>query len=308
MQAAVGASDRTNMGGRPSPPDPRPGESGARAKRGRGEGASSARARARGELLESLYERYNRPQYIAPDPLQLLAAYPDSLDREIVGLIASSLAYGRVAQILRSVRLVLDRMGSPTRFVRRATPSVLDARFAGFRHRFTDDRDLCALLKGIRAALREFGSLGATFAAGLSPGDATVLPALGRFVEALNSPARCAGRFLVPSPDGGSACKRLHLFLRWMVRSDDVDPGGWSCVPASMLVVPLDTHMFHTCRAMGLTGRKSADLNAAIEITHGFARYSPGDPVKYDFALTRLGIRPELERESFLERWTAARA
>jgi uncharacterized protein (TIGR02757 family) len=268
----------------------------------------SSRAETRRSLLDSLYARYNRPEFIAPDPLQFLAAYPDPLDREIVGLIASSLAYGRVVQILRSVRLVLDRMGSPSGFIRRATPSVLDARFAGFRHRFTDDRDLCALLTGIRAVVREHGSLEAAFAAGLSPGDATVVPALSRFVEALNGPAGRAGRFLVPSPDGGSACKRLNLFLRWMVRSDDVDPGGWSCVRASMLVVPLDTHMFRTCRAMGLTDRKSADLKAAIEITRGFARSAPGDPVKYDFALTRLGIRRELERESFLERWTAARA
>ena len=96
----------------------------------------------------------------------------------------------------------------------------------------------------------------------------------------------------LPSPDGGSACKRLNLFLRWMVRKDNVDPGIWQSIPASHLIVPLDTHMHRIAKAMGLTSRKQADIQSAIEITGAFSFIRPADPVRYDFALTRLGIKP----------------
>ncbi|MFC1474950.1 TIGR02757 family protein, partial [bacterium] len=96
--------------------------------------------------------------------------------------------------------------------------------------------------------------------------------------------------YLTPAPRRGSACKRMNLFLRWMVRRDDVDPGPWTDVPASKLVVPLDTHMHRISSGMGLTSRKQADLKTAIEITDAFRAISPEDPVRYDFALTRLGI------------------
>ena len=99
----------------------------------------------------------------------------------------------------------------------------------------------------------------------------------------------------MPCPSGGSACKRLNLFMRWMVRCDEVDPGGWEEIPASSLVVPLDTHMYKICRALNLTGRRQADLRAAVEITKAFKKVAPDDPVRYDFALTRLGIREETE-------------
>ncbi len=95
---------------------------------------------------------------------------------------------------------------------------------------------------------------------------------------------------LLPSPGKGSACKRLNLFLRWMVRSDDVDPGGWSGVDAGKLIVPLDTHMHRMGLEVGLTRRKQADMQAALEVTRAFRTIAPEDPVRYDFALTRLGI------------------
>ena len=88
--------------------------------------------------------------------------------------------------------------------------------------------------------------------------------------------------------------KRLNLFLRWMVRRDDVDPGGWDSVSRGRLVVPLDTHLFRIARTLGFTDRKSADLAAALEITDRFREIAPDDPVRYDFALTRLGIRADL--------------
>jgi uncharacterized protein (TIGR02757 family) len=99
----------------------------------------------------------------------------------------------------------------------------------------------------------------------------------------------------VPSPVGGSACKRLNLFLRWMVRQDGVDPGGWDNVPQSKLIVPVDTHMHRICLRLGLTTRKQANMATALEITEGFRALAPDDPVRYDFSLTRLGIRRDAD-------------
>ncbi|MCX7028763.1 MAG: TIGR02757 family protein [Spirochaetes bacterium] len=229
-----------------------------------------------------------------PDPLETLYAYPDPADQEIVGLVAAGLAYGRVAQILASIGTALAPLGpSPRVFLRDASERSIDRLFAGFRHRFTSGAELSSLLLAVKRAVADHGSLERLFRAGLSPGDGTVLPALSRFVAALRALAPRPCPSLLSSPDDGSACKRLNLYLRWMIRRDAVDPGPWRSVPAAKLVVPLDTHLFRIGRALGLTTRRQADLKTALEITRGFAAVSPRDPVRYDFCLTRLGIRPE---------------
>ena len=105
---------------------------------------------------------------------------------------------------------------------------------------------------------------------------------------------------MISNPNGGSACKRLHMYMRWMVRNDNVDLGIWKAVTPAQIYVPLDTHMFSLCAAMGLTTRKQADGRAMQEITRGFAKICPEDPVKYDFCLTRLGIRKGASKEAFL--------
>lgn len=254
---------------------------------------------AQSEMLEELYEVYNRRRFVHPDPLEFLYLYDDVRDCEIVGLIASSLAYGRVAQILRSVRDVLDGIGSPSAFVRERTAEEIRAALRGFRHRWTTGEDVAALLAGVKRVVEEHGSLEACFVAGLRKDDETVVPALTRFVAALA--ASGASRLeLLPDPARGSACKRLHLFLRWMVRRDDVDPGGWERVPTSKLVVPLDTHMHAIARGLGLTTRGQADGRTALEVTAAFRRLNPRDPVKYDFALTRVGIRTEMDAAAFV--------
>lgn len=250
-------------------------------------------------VLEELYSKYNRREYIHPDPLEFLYRYEEPADREIAGLVAASLAYGRVAQILRSVSFVLDRMPRPARFLRDSTKRSLARRFAGFRHRFTTAEELADMLTGAKRVLETHGTLGAFFAKGMRAEDETIKAVLCRFSEAL----RCGTAFnsLLPCPEKGSACKRLCLYLRWMVRKDDVDPGGWKGIPTSTLLVPLDTHMHRIALALGLTRRRQADMHTALEVTRAFRRITPDDPAKYDFALTRLGIRDDLD-ESYLVR------
>ena len=257
--------------------------------------------------LERLYSTLNRREYVDPDPISFLYAYDSVADREAVGMVAASLAYGRVRQILRSVAGVVEVLGpSPSVFLAGATSEALRAALRGFKHRFTTGDEVAALLVAVRDAQAQWGSLGQRFSALSDPGDATVVPTLERFVRELRADSFCDMRSVLPVPERGSACKRLHLFLRWMVRRDEVDPGGWESVSPSRLVVPLDTHMHRIARALGLTGRAQADLVTALEITESFREFSPEDPVKYDFALTRLGIRADLTPESLLVPETSA--
>ena len=240
------------------------------------------------EELEALYDRYNHRCFVHPDPIEFLYRFERPKDREIVGLIASCLAYGKVAQILRSISLVLDKMGpSPARFLLASKYEGLQCAFQGFKHRFTRGVDLARLLWRAKTVIEDYGSLQACFVANFRAEDDTVIPALERFAEVFSPEG---SPFLIPAPSKGSACKRLNLFLRWMARQDEVDPGGWNLVPPSKLVVPLDTHMHRTGLALGFTGRKQADLRTAFEITDAFRKVAPHDPVKYDFVLTRLGI------------------
>jgi len=162
-----------------------------------------------------------------------------------------------------------------------------------------DGRNLIDLLLGIRHVLGRHGTLEACFREGLREEDETVLPALDRFAARLREAYNGRGNYLVSSPCDGSACKRMHLYLRWMVRRDSVDPGPWRGVPAAKLVAPLDTHMHRVALRLGLTRRKQANGATAVEITRAFRRIVPKDPVKYDFALTRPGIRRELVDDPF---------
>ena len=245
------------------------------------------------KLLDRLYRKYNRREFVHPDPLEFLYNYPDVRDREIAGLIASSLAYGRVNQILKSVGIVLQKMGdSPCEFVMNSSDKKILKTFAGFRHRFHACRDLSVLIAGARRVIKKYGSLNECFLSGLKKTDDTVVYAMGNFVKKLSLGG---GLNMLPPPEKGSACKRLNLFLRWMIRHDDVDPGGWVGISPERLIVPLDTHMHKIGITLGLSRRKQADMRTALEITKGFAEILPDDPVKYDFSLTRFGIRDDME-------------
>jgi uncharacterized protein (TIGR02757 family) len=253
------------------------------------------------ESLDRLYDRYNHREYVHPDPLVFLYDYEDVRDREIVGLTASSLAYGRVAQILKSASTVLETMGpSPSDFLERTSRDNLERVFRGFKHRFSTGEELSGMLYGAKKIIERYGSLNGCFITGYKGGNGTTIPALTSFVKEIRNVAGLGCNSLLPSPADGSACKRLHLFLRWMVRRDAVDPGGWEGVAPSELVVPLDTHMYRIAETLGFTDRRQANGKTALEVTSAFRELAPDDPVRYDFALTRLGIRNDADIESFI--------
>ncbi len=252
--------------------------------------------------LDNLYNQYNRRRYVHPDPLEFLYSYKEIRDREIAGLIASSLAYGRVAQILKSVSFVTDKMNpSPYLFLKDSTYKSIYRAFEGFKHRFAGSGELAAFFWGIKNVINRFGSLHKCFLDGFSEDDENIIPALTFFSAQLTAGKNKPGH-LVAQPEKGSACKRMNLFLRWMVRKDRVDPGGWSGIPLSKLIIPLDTHMHRISLALNLSKRKQANIYTALEITSGFKRLAPDDPVKYDFALTRLGIRDDMDIYDFVDK------
>lgn len=262
------------------------------------EEAALIRSRA---IFEGLYAEYNKRCYVSPDPLQFLYSYEHARDREIVGLIASSLAYGRVAQILKSVARVLDVLGpSPASYLEGAEEGELEERLLGFVHRFTGESEIARFLIAVKTVLKRYGSLENLFFEEYC-GDvgAAAESFVTRFTE-------CGGHgpmYLLPNPARGSACKRLWLFLRWMGREDAVDPGGWDRLTTDKLCVPLDTHMFNICSSLGMCTRKSADRRAAEEITAAFRIVCPEDPVRYDFALTRFGIRNDMTIPELFALW-----
>jgi len=217
---------------------------------------------------------------------------------EIAALLAAVLAYGRVEQIEKSLTGLFARMGnSPFEFVSGFNQSSRH-KLRDFRHRFTGGDDISDLLELLKMIFQEKGGIEDYFLSGYSGNDKNIIPALSRFCDSLlgmyaQSHKRSALRglrYLLAGPAGGSACKRLNLFLRWMVRKDSVDTGLWSRIDRAKLLVPVDVHMGRLCRILGLYDQKTASLTAALKITESFAEIEPADPVKYDFALSRIGI------------------
>jgi len=259
-----------------------------------------ARADKVGPALEKLLAETSAPLRMRADPVELVHRYTESGDVEIAGLLCAALAYGRVDLFKPRLAALLEALGpSPAAVARDAKPAELLARAADFSYRMTGPRDVACLLYGAGRILRDHGSLGAFFAAAYRErGD--LKEALGAFVDAI-----CAADFtpilgqagptrrlkhLLPHPSRGSACKRLNLYLRWMVRGPDgVDFGLWD-VPAEALVVPLDTHVHRIGRFVGLTSRKDLSWKTAEDVTARLRQLDPRDPVRFDFALSHLGI------------------
>ncbi len=256
--------------------------------------------RALASSLDDLYAAFDRPDS-AFDPIQIVRRYERLDDREIVAFVAAGLAFGRVASVMASVEAVCAVLGpSPAAFVRTFDPRRDGEPLRGLVHRWTRGADFVALIWLLSQIVREYGSLERCFALGVDPRDPDVGPA----IEAFSARARAIdftpayGRvprqpgvlYFLTRPSTGSACKRMNLFLRWLVRRDAVDPGGWSAVSPRQLVVPLDTHTIRVGRCLRLTRRASPGWKMAEEITASLRRLDPDDPVRYDFSLCHLSM------------------
>ena len=269
-----------------------------------------------GQRLEALYGFYG-PETARTDPIVFPLRYEAAEDREVAGWIATAFAYGQVRTIQDNVGFLLEALGPrPARGLDAIADfgSFAREQLHGFRHRFHGARHAAALLYAIAAVRREAGSVRAFFESAQREEDSDVGPLLSRVVARLTTldwrpalgtrtrklPEGSPVRFFFPDPAAGSACKRWNLYLRWMVRRDRLDFGLWPGIPTRRLVVPTDTHVHRIARRLGLTRRAAADWKTAREITDSLSRFDADDPVRFDYALCRLGIldvcTPEVSR------------
>jgi len=250
--------------------------------------------------LETLYLSFNADRVVT-DPIWIVHRYDRSDDREVVAFIAAALAFGRVQSVLNSIDGMLQVMGpSPAAFVRTFEPARDRRRFDHLVHRWTKGADMAALVWVMHQMIREGGSIEGFFAAGL-PADAVDV---GEGLQSFSTRALALdqkavyGRarpkpgvaYFFSRPSSGGACKRLNLFLRWMVRRDQVDLGVWTRVRAGQLIVPLDTHVIRVGQCLRLTKLKSPGWRMAADITTSLRALDPVDPVKFDFSICHLGM------------------
>jgi len=252
------------------------------------------------EPFDRLYRSFDH-LHSASDPVHIVRRYSAPDDREVVGFCAAGLAFGRVASVLQSIESLMAVMGPrPAAFVRDFDPATHGVRLAPLVHRWVRGRDLSALMLILQRMLRESGSIERFFMAGDDSASPDIGPALEAFsTRALATDVRPAyGRVpkrpgvscFFPRPSGGSACKRLNLFLRWMARTDAIDLGVWTQVSPSRLIVPLDTHVIRLGQCLLLTRYRSPGWKMAADITASLRAIDSGDPVRFDFSLCHLGM------------------
>lgn len=258
-----------------------------------------------GVALRRLAEEPALASRLGADPVQFPRSYAGAADAEVVGLLASSLAYGSASVFCRVLARLCETLGPhPAQWLEQQTPKRLLQRFEGVVYRFHGGGDVAALLWGIRALRERFGSIEAAWIWALGPGiptDEAWHTGLGRFAGALHDAgaavpslasvvARPAFAHLIPRAPS-SAAKRLNLFLRWMVRPrDSFDLGLWDARLRPHLIIPLDTHLHRIGLRLGLVGRAAPGWKAALELTQALRAIDPADPVRFDFALCHLGM------------------
>jgi uncharacterized protein (TIGR02757 family) len=246
------------------------------------------------ELLDEAYRKYARPEFLELDPISLPARLDKLQDREIIGFWVAMLAWGNRKSIIASGERLLDFMdGAPHDFVLNHKDSDLKP-FLDFKHRTFNSTDALYFLDFFRRWYSEHDSLEEAFTIGWSPEDEDVGPALIAFEELFRDSEDFPRRTMkhVASPARKSSCKRLNMFLRWMVRGtqEGVDFGLWKTIKAGQLVCPLDVHVERVARRYRLLKRKQRDWQAASELTAKLRKLDPEDPVKYDFALFGIGV------------------
>lgn len=223
----------------------------------------------------------------------MLHDFNDARDIEILGLIVSCYSYGQVNIINSFITKFLERINYKVYEFTSNFHKLKDKKhLAGLGYRFNKDIDLVYLLHNICGALKANGSLHHLFLKNYSRKENNILPAAASFSSALNKShsGSLYYNYFIPNPLSGSTCKRLMLYLRWMIRKDDIDLGVWKGIDRSKLIIPVDTHIFRVAKSLELVKRKTCDMKFAIELTEKLKEFDPKDPVKYDFALCHVGI------------------
>ena len=242
--------------------------------------------------LDQLYFTY-RSKHSSKDPVWILHEFQDAKDIEIAGLITSSYAYGQVDQINMFVTRFLKNINFKVHEFTSNYSEHKDKKYlTDLKYRFNTEDDLSLLLKNINNVLNKYNSLENLFLENYSNEHLNILAALGNFTEKLNeySDHETYHSYLIPLVKNRSTCKRLNLYLRWMIRKDEIDFGIWDRCEKSKLIMPVDTHIYKVSRKLKLVKRNTCDMKFALELTNKLKKFDPEDPVKYDFALCHAGM------------------
>lgn len=245
-------------------------------------------------FLNQKVKYYNTPEFISTDPISIPHQFSKLQDIEIAGFFAATLAWGNRTSILNSCNRLMQLMDhAPYDFIIRHEEKDLH-RFLNFKHRTFNATDALYFIHFFKNYYKTHHSLETAFAKSISPEDENVEAALSGFHEYFFSLEEAPGRTRkhVATPIRNSACKRLNMFLRWMVRKDDcgVDFGVWKKISPSQLICPCDVHVERVARKLGLISGKQVNWKTALELTDGLKEFDAADPVKYDFALFGLGV------------------
>lgn len=236
-------------------------------------------------LVEKIYRQFDK-RHLSEDPVCFVHQYKEPLDQESAALLCSLFAFGNRKAIQGSAGKILQVLGDhPHQAILELDPKQS---FAHLGHRWIRSDDIRQLLLVLKDVLKQFGSVKNLFLTGYHPSDPNIAKASVNFSKMLQAKTH---RFLFPSPEGGSACKRLNLFLRWMVRpADGVDLGLWKEISTSKLIVPLDVHLFQFAQKFRISRTKTPNWKMAVDITEFLKTIDSEDPVKFDFAICHYGM------------------
>lgn len=250
--------------------------------------------------LEYHYKAFDKSK-ISPDPLQFLHLFKDEKDIEAMGIIASVFAYGNVTQIIKTLTVLLNIMQHhPYEFICNYKNSKSKGMLEEVYHRFYTPDDIHLLFLYLSNLYSSIGSVEQLFLRVYSPDEKNLKSVItyfsrnaSEFFETRSDKLKSSLglKFMFPDPQKGSACKRMNLFLRWMIRKDELDFGIWNEIKLSQLIIPVDVHVANICKQLGLTLRKNVSWRMAEEITENLKKFDPLDPVKYDFAICHIGMR-----------------
>jgi len=241
-------------------------------------------------FLELKYDQYNNPEFINTDPVSVPHLFSTKQDIEISGFLTAMISWGFRKSIIQNATILMEMMGmAPSEFIRSFTTSDLEP-FNKFVHRTFNGSDCIFFLRSLQNIYTNYGGLENCFVRSPAAGVKSRIDAFRRIFLGLPHPQRHEKH--IANPLKGASCKRINMFLRWMVRNDrrGVDFGLWKSVQPSELICPLDIHTGNVARKLGLIKRKLNDWEAAEELTNALRKFDPEDPVKYDFALFGLGI------------------
>lgn len=249
------------------------------------------------QKLDFYYKTFDRST-LSPDPLEFPHRFKDYYDIEISAFISSLFAYGNIKQIISILEKIHSLMtNQPYEFIRNYNRKKGEEFFKNVTHRFYSTNDIVVLFEILRNIYDKNGSLKNLFMNCYRNNCENLKETISCFSNEMINMMHARTeithgiKFMFPFPKKGSTCKRMNLFLRWMVRKDELDFGLWSEIPAHKLIIPVDTHVASISKKLKLTKQKNVTWKMAVEITENLKKFDPDDPVKYDFAICHIGMR-----------------